>query len=380
MGITRFLVLLVPVLFSLLAANAQPCAYSSGPLTGSSFTTGALGGSSAGWSNPGNAQTLDGNYATSNISLGGLGATAYSDYLEVTGFGFNIPASATICGIEVDVQRSVSTFLGLGGFTDDKSIQVLKGGSLTPSNLASGSHWPGSVADAVYGGSGVLWGSSWFPADINNAGFGVAISAFMHSGVASVGMTANIDQVSITVTYDISTLGLSLQHFSVTRQTGGNLLSWTTSAGGQDDQFTVQRSADGKSWQSLSVIQSGNSGGGEAMDYTYMDGTPLNGSSLYRLSLRDAGGGISYSNTIGITGNKGNNSAIRCYPNPVSDMIHISSPGNIGSVRLTDIQGRVLCVQEPHAATYEWQLPASGLPPGLYLLQVDDAVFRLVKK
>jgi hypothetical protein len=221
-----------------------------------------------------------------------------------------------------------------------------------------------------------LWGGSWLPSDVNNPNFGVAISAGLHSGLASVGMTAQINQVRMTIYYDINILGLSLQRFAVTRQAGGDLVSWTVTSPGPGDRFTVQRSADSKTWLPLSTIPAANSQ--EETNYAYTDALPLNGAGYYRLRIQEPGGKVFYSNTVGITDDK--TTTIRCYPNPVSNVIHITSPSAIRQLRLTDLQGRILGWQEPHATAYDWQLPATGMPPGIYFLQVDDKVFRVVKK
>ena len=209
-------------------AGAQSCTATAGPQTASTFSTAALAGSSFPWTNAAGAQTADGSYASGGVPLG-VNSSAYSGYLYVQNLGFSIPATATICEIIVEVDRSV-TGLGLFATVTDQSVRLLKNGVLDGNDLATNNAWPGSDAMASYGNSIAtgLWGSSWQPSDVNNANFGVAISARLNTGLVGLFMTARINQVRVTIVYDPnSILGLTLQHYSVTRTPEGNLMSWT---------------------------------------------------------------------------------------------------------------------------------------------------------
>jgi hypothetical protein len=78
-------------------------AYSNGPRNGGTFADDASIGTVT-WTSPANAQYSD------NIRASAILTTTYrvSHYLKATNFGFNIPGNATIQGIQVDVERSVS--------------------------------------------------------------------------------------------------------------------------------------------------------------------------------------------------------------------------------------------------------------------------------
>jgi hypothetical protein len=57
---------------------------------------------------------------------------------------------------------------------------------------------------------------------------------------------------------------------------------------------------------------------------------------------------------------------IRIYPNPVSDVVYVSSPAVVG-LKLTGLDGRAVKVSEQAKS-----LSVSGLAPGVYLLHVMD--------
>ncbi len=130
-----------------------------------------------------------------------------SYYLKVTDFGFDIPDTADIKGIKVEVDRhatpETATVL-------DNSICLVKDESIVGANRSEGAAWPQSESDLYesYGGSTDLWVSSWDPGDINNSGFGVAISAVLHSSPAA---NAWVDHVRITVYYSVDEYYLTME-------------------------------------------------------------------------------------------------------------------------------------------------------------------------
>lgn len=60
----------------------------------------------------------------------------------------------------------------------DNSIKIVKGGTIGGTSKAdTGTNYPVSLTNAIYGGQTDLWGNTLAPADINGATFGVAFSA-----------------------------------------------------------------------------------------------------------------------------------------------------------------------------------------------------------
>jgi hypothetical protein len=352
-----------------LKVHAQGCASSAGANNAASFSTLSYSGSTFTWTSPGNAQTSDGNYAAAGKTLGLL-TSQYSGYLTVQNFGFSIPSSATICEIHVEVERSASGLGILGTSVTDKSVRLLKNGSLYGNDLASGAAWPGSDGTVTYG-TGLLagtWGTGWQPSDINSPDFGVAISAQLN-GIVGLFMSGNIDQVRVTVIYDIhSLLDLSLNDFTAVRSPDGHghLLTWTAGGETNDSRCTVQRSGDSRTWQDIATVPV--SGG------RYTDQAPLAGVNFYRLHVVSADGRSTWS-PVKETGQA--TSSLQCWPNPFNDVIHITGPDG-ERMLLKDMQGRVLYIKD--AARGDQQLPAASLPPGLYFLQVGTTTYKMLKQ
>jgi hypothetical protein len=135
------------------------------------------------WTNPGNVTADDGSYATVTVAL-----NAHSQYVKGTNFGFAVPGGATIVGIVAEVERNVPA-----GNAIDFSVRLFKAGVATGSDLAAYS-WPATDAVATYGSSSELWGTTWTPADVNAATFGVGISVKGHSAFA---VNPQVDYIKI---------------------------------------------------------------------------------------------------------------------------------------------------------------------------------------
>ncbi|HEX9979635.1 MAG TPA: T9SS type A sorting domain-containing protein [Flavobacterium sp.] len=164
---------------------------SNGPNT--TGTGASIAGANADWSNPGNIA------AAGNATVS-AGAGDNSDFLQGTNFGFAIPANATIVGIQATINRSGTQSLGVG--YRDQAVHLVKNNSiLTGTNKATGTTWGTSMSAVNYGSASDMWGTAWTPSDINNAGFGLALS--VHSNAIFSTLTASVDYFRITVSYTL---------------------------------------------------------------------------------------------------------------------------------------------------------------------------------
>ena len=164
---------------------------SQGPSTPATATS---SGSNQHWSNVSNSKTSDNSYAT--VSVDGND----SDYISATGFGFSIPSNAVINGVIVDVERKSSSTSD--GGSDDASVRLIKGGSITGSDRQTNTDYTTSDTTESHGTSSDLWGLTLTPADINAANFGVAVSVQKNSNGGSA-HTVSIDSIIITIHYSI---------------------------------------------------------------------------------------------------------------------------------------------------------------------------------
>lgn len=108
-----------------------------------------------------------------------------SNYLEMTGYGFDIPTGATISGIEATITCSSSG-------SDTLYVQIMKSNNVVGT---SKSVFP--LATTAFGDSSDSWGTGWTEADVEASGFGVAIWVIGGSN----GNTVNVTGATIRITY-----------------------------------------------------------------------------------------------------------------------------------------------------------------------------------
>jgi hypothetical protein len=146
------------------------------------------------WSNPGNITAVGTPFAT--VAPGAQGT---SNYLFASNYGFSIPANAIINGIQLTIRRSSTQSAGTGN--RDNEVRLVKNNNLEATNKSVGGVYPTGLTNQSYGNATDLWGSTWTAADINNTGFGAALSVnnTRYLGAA----TATVDFMQITVTYTI---------------------------------------------------------------------------------------------------------------------------------------------------------------------------------
>jgi len=145
------------------------------------------------WVNPGHVLVDDGTYA--HVALA---PTEDSQYLWMTHFGFSVPSSATITGIEVKLNGHDSL---TGGPVINYRYLVynsalVAGTTITKSGRIFGS---GTDVDVLQGSSSDLWGTTTLtPAIVNDSSFGTALVADF-SASESGGYAAYTDYCEMTV-------------------------------------------------------------------------------------------------------------------------------------------------------------------------------------
>lgn len=165
---------------------------SEGPNSPSSATSTAIGDRP--WANPSNALASDDARATSTSVEPG----ERTDGLDLTGFGFDLPAGASVLGVEVAVEARGE------GETVVHSIRLLVGGSPVGDSKNSSldppepDQWTFSEDVYVYGADDDTWNLSLTREQVNASGFGVRVQAQLNDPET----TAMVDHVTITVHYE----------------------------------------------------------------------------------------------------------------------------------------------------------------------------------
>ena len=242
------------------------------------------------WTGPGNITAAGSPYATASI-----GGAVSTNYLQATNYGFAIPSGSTIIGITVVINRMASGTAPSG--VSDNVVNLVRGGSVTGNNKATGISWPVSLGTATYGGVSDLWGSTWTAANINGADFGVYLSVYNGNVGGTRDVTVDTIQVSVNYTLPdtnttvncgsgtpVVTYGSSISCVaSVTRAAGTNTPSgsviWTTGGSGT---FTTSPctllGSSGTATCSVTYTPSAVGSGSHLISAAYNGDTNFNGS------------------------------------------------------------------------------------------------------
>lgn len=168
------------------------------------------------WQNPTFSEVLDGIVTTAQVvatdnGIGGINQGG-SDYLQISNFGFTIPAGATITGVAATIYKQGVRVSSYPNGVIDDAVYLVKAGAIQSggTNHADIGVWPISyIAPTNYGSSVDLWGIALTPSDVNNSGFGIAIAAATQATQLDPRtdeniMSAQIDYASIAIYYTIA--------------------------------------------------------------------------------------------------------------------------------------------------------------------------------
>jgi hypothetical protein len=167
-----------------------------------------------------------------------------------------------------------------------------------------------------------------------------------------------------------ATLPVTLQYFSGRMTESGALLGWATAREENNAYFRVERSQDAVAFESIATIptQAPDGNSVETLTYSFLDLSPLPGTTYYRLTQTDRDGPRTTSKIIALTRE---GAAPVLFPNPVSASGEASIEPAIvyQSYHISDVLGRV--VQQVDAPGVLSRVSLAGLQPGVYVLHVQ---------
>lgn len=347
--------------------NAQ--CFNTGFVNASTFTTDNSIGTYD-YSSSGSAQTSNNIRAVASSLIAILSGDTY--YLKATGFNFNIPSYASICGVQVQMEVRATGLL-LTATVRDNEIRLIKGGIITGDNKADFSNWSTTDTYHAYGTASDLWGTILTPADVNAPDFGVAISASIIALVAAL-PAAEIDHIRMSIDYN-PILPVTLLYFKSTKTDNLVNLEWKT---GEEEDFAfieLQRSINNGEWKTIRRYEmySGNSG----KKYNYFDQLIEKGDYAYRLKITSAVGNINYS--VIKTIQFGGTGLMALYPNPAQDFIIIPSSNVTGSISVINVYSQRFILPVEKNGTGSYRVSIQKLPQGTYFVNNGEWTSRFVK-
>ncbi|MGB0984935.1 MAG: VPS10 domain-containing protein [Saprospiraceae bacterium] len=170
--------------------------------------------------------------------------------------------------------------------------------------------------------------------------------------------------------YDLAALPVEWLSFSARLNDKKQaVLDWQTASETNSDKFIVQKSNDGTTFENIATIKAaGNSS--SILDYTYLDETPFQGLTYYRLQQLDLDGKIEYSSIKTIQLEAEND--IQLYPNPLitGQQLYIKSDSQLSFyLELFSISGQKILGKQISA---NQSLDLSDLPKGTYIYKIEN--------
>lgn len=183
---------------------------------------------------------------------------------------------------------------------------------------------------------------------------------------AVTGSNYNVAMVTIVVIGQ--PLPLTVVDFTARQQGDAAKLSWNTVDERENAGFTIERSADGKSWAAAGFVSSGaaNNNPGGKIAYTFTDDDVRDGENYYRLKQTDVNGKSAYSATVKVVFTKTQH--LNVYPNPSRGAVTIDGLEAGETIRVYDVTGRVLITEK--AGTPFVQISLEPYPDGIYQICV----------
>ncbi len=151
-------------------------------------------------------------------------------------------------------------------------------------------------------------------------------------------------------------------------------LTWITLSEINNEQFIIQRSADGKTWFDIGQIPgAGNSN--VARHYKYSDENPLAGLAYYRLKQIDFNGKYHLKEILFVATPLHN---IQMHQDAWNLHLETDNPRGLGMVSVYDIQGQLLKTVDVNRTSV--RIPLEGLGTGLKILRIVEGDRLLTKR
>lgn len=172
-------------------------------------------------------------------------------------------------------------------------------------------------------------------------------------------------------------LPVTLIDFDGSKVENTAVLKWRTAEETNSDRFDIERSADGKNWQTVGTAKSH----GESfvvLSYEFVDKKPAAGDNFYRLKMIDLDKTFAYSRVVNV---RFANDALKSefHPNPVSDVLYLTS-SDWNKVKSVEIHNMIGTSVYRSGKSVSKTIPVKDLPVGMYVLTITHSNGEIVTR
>ena len=246
-----------------------------------------------------------------------------------------------------------------GNFTSNNNINVDASGSL----VVLGNFISGNNTSIDFAGDGAMYVIGTFDAGQNTTVTGGEVEgeAALESNTA---LAEFINQIAP------GKLPVTLLYFKASAQSSTVEINWASSKAWDFSHYELERSENGKDFFQIATIDA-EENSNETVEFSFVDYSPVFGTSYYRLKAVDIDGKYEYK---GIEVVKFGAESFKVYPNPSTSgfvTVDWSHSGEGATAILKDHSGRTL--RSANISVQNNKLDTSNLPAGMYLLTVQGA-------
>lgn len=174
---------------------------------------------------------------------------------------------------------------------------------------------------------------------------------------------------------------IKLEYFKATETANKQVaLDWKTTTEINNDYFTIERSLNSITWETVAIIKGAGNSESE-INYHSIDKKPYNGVSYYRLKQTDLDGKYSYSKIQKIQLKDNVGSAISIYPNPTIGSSEIEGKSEIGAIQVFNFLGenvtssvKIIVRNKMHVT-----IDVSLLQKGIYIVKTKNGNLKLFR-
>ena len=168
-------------------------------------------------------------------------------------------------------------------------------------------------------------------------------------------------------------LPVTFSNFSIQKLNYSCDISFSTASETNNDYFTIERSGDGRSFESIGEIKgAGNSN--QELSYEFVDESPLAGINYYRIKQTDFDGAYSYTEIRSVRHQTKN---VIVSPNRTDGKLNVTSELDNYDVVIYNTGGQE--VQRHMALSGDQSLSIETLQAGVYFVKVMDQTIRILK-
>ena len=144
-------------------------------------------------------------------------------------------------------------------------------------------------------------------------------------------------------------------------------LKWITASEVNNDYFTVQKTKDGLTWETVGTVD-GAGTSTEVISYSLLDSNPYTEVSFYRLVQTDFDGTVVYSDWKSVA--LMSDQAISIYPNPTKDniVVRLNDLNTTAQLSVSDAMGTILSSISTDQVLNKIELPNEQ---GIYFLRIE---------